>query len=179
MPTVIANRYARALADVVASTGNYRQVLAELEDFGAAYRESVELRAVCETPVLALVRKLGVLAAVAQRLGTSPVTLNFLRVLLSHYRLTLLGEVTQAFRNVSYARLGIVRVKISSSAGLTDEERELLRTRFNELMRQQSELEFHLDRDLIGGVVAQIGSTVYDGSIRGHLDRIRDQLLAR
>jgi F-type H+-transporting ATPase subunit delta len=179
MPTVIANRYARALADVVASTGNYRQVLDELEDFGAAYRASVELRAVCETPALALVRKLCVLAAVAQRLGTSPVTLNFLRVLLSHYRLTLLGEVTQSFRNVSYARLGIVRVKISSAAGLTDEERELLRARFNELMRQQPELEFHLDRDLIGGIVAQIGSTVYDGSIRGHLDRIREQLLAR
>jgi F-type H+-transporting ATPase subunit delta len=116
MPTVIANRYARALADVVASTGNYRQVLGELEDFGAAYRESVELRVVCETPALALVRKLGVLAAVAQRLGTSPVTLNFLRVLLSHYRLTLLGEVTQSFRNVSYGRLGIVRVKISSAS---------------------------------------------------------------
>ena len=50
MPTVIANRYARALADVVASTGNYRQVLSELEDFGAAYRQSLELREVCETP---------------------------------------------------------------------------------------------------------------------------------
>jgi F-type H+-transporting ATPase subunit delta len=179
MSTVIANRYARALADVVASTGNYRQVLGELEDFGAAYRESGELRMVCETPALPLVRKLGVLDAVAQRLGTSPVTLNFLRVLLSHYRMTLLGEITEAFRDVSYARLGIVRVKISSAASLTDEERQLLQTRFDELMRQQPELEFHLDRDLIGGIVAQIGSTVYDGSIRGQLDRIREQLLAQ
>jgi len=179
MPTVIANRYARALADVVASTGNYRQVLDELEDFGAAYRECAELRVVLETPALALARKLGVLAAVAQRLGASPVTLNFLRVLLSHYRLPLLEEVTQAFRNAAYARLGIVRVKISSAAGLADEERDLLQARFGELLRQQPELEFHLDRDLIGGLVAQIGSTVYDGSIRGHLDRIREQLVAR
>ncbi len=52
MPTVIANRYARALADVVAPAGNYRQVLGELEDFGAAYRESLELREVCETPAV-------------------------------------------------------------------------------------------------------------------------------
>jgi F-type H+-transporting ATPase subunit delta len=45
------------------------------------------------------------------------------------------------------------------------------------LMRQQSELQFHVDENLIGGVVAQIGSTVYDGSIRGRLDRIREQLM--
>jgi F-type H+-transporting ATPase subunit delta len=177
MSIAVANRYARALADVVAATGNYRQVLEELEDFSVAYRESVELREICETPAVALAQKLGVLEAIARRLGSSHVTLNFLRVLLSHYRLPLLEEVIQSFRNVAYARLGIVQVKISSAADLTGEERELLRTRFNELTRQQSELEFHVDRDLIGGVVAQIGSTVYDGSVRGQLDRIREQLL--
>jgi F-type H+-transporting ATPase subunit delta len=179
MPTVVANRYARALADVVAATGNYRQVLEELEDFAVAYRESAELREIFDTPTVVLAEKLGVLEAIARRLGSSHVTLNFLRVLLSHYRLPLLEEVIQSFRNVSYARLGIAQVKISSAADLTNQERELLRTRFNELTRQQSELEFHLDRDLIGGVVAQIGSTVYDGSIRGHLDHIREQLLAQ
>ncbi|MBZ5669721.1 MAG: ATP synthase F1 subunit delta [Acidobacteriia bacterium] len=179
MPTAVANRYARALADVVAATGNYRQVLEELGDFGAAYRESVELREICETPAVALTQKLGVLEAIARRLGSSHVTLNFLRVLLSHYRLPLLEEVTQSFRNVSYARLGIVQVKISSAADLTNEQRELLRRRFDELTRQQSELEFHVDRDLIGGVVAQIGSTVYDGTILGRLGRLREQLLAQ
>jgi F-type H+-transporting ATPase subunit delta len=177
MPTAVANRYARALADVVATTGNYRQVLVELGDFAAAYRASAELREICETPAVGLPQKLGVLEAIARRLGSSHVTLNFLRVLLSHYRLPLLEEVIQSFRNVAYARLGIVQVEISSAADLTNEEQGLLRTRFNELTRQQSELEFHRDRDLIGGIVAQIGSTVYDGSIRGRLNRIREQLL--
>ncbi|HMD84948.1 MAG TPA: ATP synthase F1 subunit delta [Terriglobia bacterium] len=178
MPTVVANRYARALADVIASTGNYRQVLSELEDFDAAYRESIELRAVCDTPAVTMAQKLTVLEALAGKLGSSHVTLNFLRVLMSHYRMPLLGEILQAFRNVAYARLGIVRVKVSSASGLSPGERELLQARFNELTEQQSELEFHLDGDLIGGLVAQIGSTVYDGSIRGHLDRIREKLLA-
>ena len=68
-------------------------------------------------------------------------------------------------------------MKISSASDLSNEEQELLRARFNELTEKQSELEFHLDGDLIGGLVAQIGSTVYDGSIRGHLDRIREQLV--
>jgi F-type H+-transporting ATPase subunit delta len=179
MPTVVANRYARALADVVASTGNYRQVLNELADFSAAYRESLELREVCETPAVPMAQKLSVLEALARRLGSSQATLNFVRVLMTHYRLPLLAEALQAFRNVSDARLGIVRVKITSASDLTPEQRELLHARFNELTQKQPELEFLLDRDLIGGLVAQIGSTVYDGSIRGQLNRIREQLLAQ
>jgi len=177
MPSVVANRYARALADVVSSTGIYRQVLSELEGFSAAYHQSIELREVCETPAITMAQKLAVLESLAGKLGSSPVTLNFLRVLMSHYRMPLLDEILPAFRNIAYARAGIVRVKISSASALSQGERDLLQARFNELTKQQSELEFHLDSDLIGGLVAQIGSTVYDGSIRGHLERIREQLL--
>jgi F-type H+-transporting ATPase subunit delta len=177
VPTVVAHRYARALADVVAPTGNYLQVLSELEDFSAAYHQSLELREVCETPAVSMVQKLSVLEALAGKMGSSHVTLNFLRVVISHYRMPLLGEVLLAFRNVSYARLGIVEVKISSASELSNDERDLLQARFNELTESQAELEFHLDGGLLGGLVAQIGSTVYDGSIRGHLDRIREQLL--
>ena len=177
MPAAVANRYARALADVVASTGNYRQVLTELENFAAAYRESLELREVCETPAVPMPQKLKVLELLAGRLGCSPVTLNFLRVLMSHYRFPLLEEILLAFRNVADARMGIVRVKITSASDLTREDQENLRVRFNVLTRKQAELDFHLDLDLIGGLVAQIGSTVYDGSIRGRLNRIREQLM--
>jgi F-type H+-transporting ATPase subunit delta len=179
MPIVVANRYARALADVVASTGDYRKVLTELEDFGTAYRQSVELREVCDTPAIAMAQKLGVLRTIAGRMGTSHITLNFLQVLMSHYRLPILDEVTQAFRSVAYARLGIVQVNISSAAALSNEERQLLQARFSQLTHMQSELEFRLDGELIGGLVAQIGSTVYDGSIRGSLERIQERLLER
>ena len=177
MPTVVAHRYARALADVVAATGNYRQVLSDLEDFGAAYRQSLELREFCDTPAVAMAQKMSVLEALAAHMGFLPVTLNFLCVLLSHYRFPLLEEVIQAFRSVAYARLGIVRVKISSASALSSQEQAFLQARFDELTRKQSELEFHLDPSLIGGLVAQIGSTVYDGSIRGHLDRIKERLV--
>ncbi len=176
MPIIVANRYAHALADVVAPKGNFRQVLNELQDFGALYEQSHELREVFETPAVTMAQKLRVLEAVAARLGSSPVTLNFLRVVTSHYRMPVFGEILQAFRNVAYARLGIVQVKVSSAAALSSDEQELLRKRFSEVTGKQPELEFHLDPGLIGGLVAQIGSTVFDGSIRGQLSRIREQL---
>jgi F-type H+-transporting ATPase subunit delta len=176
MSMVVANRYARALADVIGPSGDYRKTLTELEAFLAVYRESLELREVCETPAIDMAKKLSVLKAIAAKMGTSHITLNFLQVLMSHYRFPMLEEVVQAFRNVAYSRMGIVRVSIASASPLTDAERQLLQGRFSQLTHMQSELEFHHDPDLIGGLVAQVGSTVYDGSIRGSLERIEQRL---
>jgi F-type H+-transporting ATPase subunit delta len=176
MSTVVANRYARALADVIGASGDYRTILTELESFFAAYRESLELREVCDTPAIDMAKKLSVVKAIGGKMGLSKLTLNFLQVLMSHYRFPLLAQVVQAFRNVAYARMGIVRVSISSATPLSIAERQLLQGKFSQLTHMQSQLEFHHDPDLIGGVVAQIGSTIYDGSIRGSLERIRERV---
>ena len=68
----------------------------------------------------------------------------------------------------------------SRSAGDSSEaERQSVAARFRELTGKEVELEFRIDRELLGGILAQIGSTVYDGSVRGNLARIREQLMAR
>jgi F-type H+-transporting ATPase subunit delta len=179
MPATVANRYARALAELVARTADFRKMLLELENFEAVLRESVELREVCETPAITMDQKLKVLETILERLSFSHLMRNFLRVMLIHYRMSILAEVVQAFRKISDERLGIVRVRVSSAAELSDPERTTLRERFGALTRQQAELEFHLDSNLLGGIVAQIRSTVYDGSIRGRLERFREQLTTR
>ena len=176
---VVANRYARALAEVVAASGDYRRVLQELQDFASAYRESPELQEVFVSPAVALPQKMNVLVAIGQKLGESPVTLNFLRVLLANYRMPLLEEAVQAYRKIAYDRLGVVQVTISSASDLSDIEREGVAARFRELTGKQVELEFRIDSELLGGILAQIGGTVYDGSVRGNLARIREQLTAR
>ena len=179
MPMVVANRYARALAEVVAASGEYRKVLEELQDFERAYRESLELKEVFASPAVALPQKMKVLEAIGQRLGESPVTLNFLRVLLAYYRMPLLEEAVQAYRKIANDRLGVVEVTISSASDLSEAERESVAARFKELTGAQVELEFRIESELLGGILAQIGSTVYDGSVRGNLARMREQLMAR
>jgi F-type H+-transporting ATPase subunit delta len=176
---VVANRYARALADVAAPSGDYHRVLKELQDFEAAYHESSELRETLDSPAVGLPQKMKVLGAIGQRLDVSPLTLVFLRVLLANYRMPLLEEVVQAYRKIANDRMGVVQVTISSASSLSESEREALASRFRELTRKQVELEFRIDSELLGGILAQIGSTVYDGSVRGSLARIRKQLMAR
>ena len=176
---LVANRYARALAEVVGRAGDYRQVLRELQDFAATYRGSVDLQAVLLTPAVSLDVKRRLLLAILPRLGASQITTNFLRVLLDSYRIAILDEVIEAYRRVAYDQLGITEVKVASAADLTPLEQEAIRARFAELTHKQVEIEFHLEPALLGGIIAQIRSTVYDGSVRGQLDRLRQQLMGR
>lgn len=175
----IANRYARALADVVSRTGDYRTALGELEDFAALYRASAELRDVVRTPAVAAAEKSRILEAILQRMGTSKLVANFFRILLENYRLVLIDDIVEAFKKVAHERLGVVEVQISSATELSDAERRALLARFEGITRKKVEVEFEVERELLGGVLAQISSTIYDGSVRGHLQRIRERLMAR
>jgi F-type H+-transporting ATPase subunit delta len=179
MAVAIANRYARALADVVGRTAEYRRVLGELEEFHAVYRAVEELKDVLESPGIALEDKMKVLEAILQRLGASKETVNFLRVLAGNYRLKLFGQVIEAFRRISNERLGIVEVRVSSAEELPAAEQDALRARFEQVTRGKVEMQFERDKALLAGIRAQIQSTVYDGTVRGHLDRIRERLLAQ
>jgi F-type H+-transporting ATPase subunit delta len=173
-----ANRYARALADVAGETFDYRRALEDLEAFGEVYRDSTDLQQLFEAPGVAAIDKQRVLDQVLHRLGTSLAVSNLLRVLVKNHRMIYLGDVSRAFRRVANQRLGIVEIKIVSATELATPEREALKTRFQELIGKDVEMEFQLDPDLVGGVRAQVGSTVYDGSVRGALDRFKEQLTA-
>jgi F-type H+-transporting ATPase subunit delta len=178
MSMAIASRYARALADVLGSAEGYRLALRELGDFIAVWRESEDLREVLLTPAVSSEEKRKVLDQILERLGASVVTSNFLRVLLTNYRLALLEEISQAFQKLANDRLGIVEVEVLYAQDLSPEEQEDLRARFAELTGNKVEMKFQHEAELLGGLQARIGSTIYDGSVRGYLERLREQLKA-
>ena len=119
MATAIASRYARALADVVSRTGDYRRAQDELAAFASVYRENAELREVLKTPVVSIAEKGRILDAILARLETSPTLANFFRVLLANYRLSLVDQIIEAFTKIVIDRMGIARVQISSAAALS------------------------------------------------------------
>ena len=179
MPTAIASRYARSLADVIGRTGDYERATEDLRAFAEVYDESAELREVLMTPAISVSDKNKVLGAILARLGTSPTLANFFHVLLANYRLSILGEIVEAFEKLVLDRRGIARVWVSSHARLAPQEQQALVARFESVTQRKVEADFQVNSRLLGGVTAQIGSTVYDGSVRGHLERIRERLTAR
>src|SRR5262245_42154640 len=124
MATAIASRYARALADVVGRTGDFRRAQEELATLAEVYRESAELREVLKTPAVSVADKTRVLEAILARLGTTATMTNFFRLLLANYRLPLLDEIVEAFGKIVIERMGIARVDIHSAAQLSASEQQ-------------------------------------------------------
>lgn len=178
MPQAVAERYARALAEAVGPKADYASVAEELEAFAEVFRESADLREVFDSPAVRPEQKLGVLNVILSRLGTDRTTANFFRVLLAHYRINLVEEIRAEFQALVDDWLGVVRVKIQSAAPLAESEKTALSERFSNLTGKKVKMEYGEDASLVAGVVAEIRSTIYDGSVRGALDQIKEHIRA-
>jgi len=173
----VARRYASALADVVTARGEAAEVRAELEAWGEMMRANAQLLEVFRHPTIPYERKRGVLDALIARARVRPTTANFLQVLLQNQRLADLQEINRQFALELDRRTGVVTAEVTTARPVPEAEREALRARLGQLTGRSVRLQFAVDEDLIGGVVTRIGSTVYDGSVRGQLEQIRQRMI--
>ena len=177
--TAVAKRYASALADVV-TLGKVRMdpklVLAELRGFEATLQGSPELVNALVTPAVPGSRKRAVVGRIADVLKLSQIPRNFLFVLVDHRRIAALSDIIQSFEIVIDERLGFARAEIASATELSDEQQAALTARLEQMTGKRMRSRFSVDPSLIGGVMARIGSTVYDGSVRGQLELLERRL---
>jgi len=177
--SAVAARYANALADVVtasASPLSPQGAVAELRSFETALRGSAELQNALITPAVPGSRKKAVVARIADVLKLSPVTRNFLFVLVDRRRIASLSNIIQDFEAVVDARLGFAQAEVTSASELSEAERRDVNSKLERLTGKRIRMRFTVDRALIGGAVARIGSTVYDGSVRGQLASLERRL---
>lgn len=181
MPGALSNRYARALVEVVTKPGapvSSDQAREELASFAAALHTSAELYNVLVSPAVPPVKKKSIIAALGRELGLSATIQNFLRVVIDHRRLPLLSEMIAAFEKQLDEQLGIVRAQIFSPQPVEADQQNELASRLSQATGKTVRLEFAVDPQVLGGVVARIDSTIYDGSVRGQLHAIGRRLAA-
>jgi len=179
MPAAVASRYARALADLVTKPGSAAgpaRVLSELEAFQGALTASPALRHVLLAPSAPPPRKRALIARLAASLELSDLVRKFLCVLVDHRRIPLLAEVREEFETEMDRRGGLVRVDVASAGELGPARHEALSEALARLTGRRARVRFRLQPELIGGLVARVGSTVYDGSVRGRLEALRRRL---
>jgi F-type H+-transporting ATPase subunit delta len=182
MPSAVAARYAEALADAVLAPGSgadAQRALAELHAFEEIVQSSPELRNVLLSPAVSITRKRAVVGRFASSVPLSPFVRNFLFIVVDRRRADLLGEMAQAFEAVLDERTGVVRAEVRSAAALNERQRSTLQEELSRVANRQVRCEFSIEPALLGGVVARIGSTVYDGSVRSQLEILRERLVAR
>ena len=171
-------QYATALADIALEQGAAEPVKKQLEDFGAAYAESAELRNVLANPAVEFAAKHGVIEKLAARLGASRIVRNFLLVVVDNQRTHLLPEILRSFENVIRQRQGVSEAEVTSAAELTTPQKSQLQQTLERLTGRKIQAKYSLDPALLGGAVVRIGDTIYDGSARNRLNQMRARLAA-
>jgi F-type H+-transporting ATPase subunit delta len=129
-------------------------------------------------PAIASLQKVAVLDKLNARLGMLKELRNLLAVLINNDRIGHVGEVAEAYRAELQERLGIRQAEVVTARELGEVERGLLVVEIGKLAGSRVEASFKLDKSILGGTVVRIGSTVYDGSVRGRLERLREALIA-
>jgi F-type H+-transporting ATPase subunit delta len=178
MPAFVSH-YARAFADVVAQARlDTVAIDRQLGDFLASWDGSGELREVFENPAISEVQKIAVLDKMNARLGMAPQLRNLIAVLIRNDRIAHVHEVADAYRAELEERQGIRPAEIVTARELSEQERNTLLAGVGRLAGAKVQPTFKLDRSILGGTVVRIGSIVYDGSVKGRLERLREALIA-
>jgi F-type H+-transporting ATPase subunit delta len=173
-----ANRYAKALFDVALSENTeLAKVGRDLSDVTALLTENTELRLAVERAGVPDHARTAAMQQVADRLGVAIQVQKLLVALTQGRKLELLKDLTEAFHERLLAHQNIVRAEVTSAVALSPEKTKALADSLAKVTGKKVEVQVSVDPELLGGVVARIGSTVYDGSVKTQLQRLRQELV--
>ena len=173
-----ATRYARALFDVALAEGvDVQQVERELTGFVQLVNGNEMLQRALTNPAVPAPRKRGVIEQLLARVPETPSPLaKLLLVLGERDRLVLLTDLAEAYRSRLMDYMKVVRAEVVTAQPLPDASAAALQRGLANATGRQVQLDTRVSPEIIGGAVARIGSTVYDGSITRQLEKMREAL---
>jgi F-type H+-transporting ATPase subunit delta len=171
-----ASRYARALLDVVIKEGDPEQVEQELTAFADLLVQNPNLQKALTNPAVPVTGKHGIVKELTARLGSSTILTKLLLLLADGDRLMLVPDLLAVYRDRLMDHRQIVRADVTTAEPLAEAKVALLTQRLAQVTGRTVTMTTRVDPSIIGGVVARVGSTVYDGSVATQLDRIKNRL---
>jgi F-type H+-transporting ATPase subunit delta len=173
-----ANRYARALVDVGVKEGaDLQQIERDLAGFVELFTLHPTLEKVMLNPAVPASRKGAAVAALTSRVGTSPMVTKMLVLLGERDRLVLLPDLLDAYRERLLDHQRIVRASVTTATALATDRAQAIEQQLARVTGRTVTLDTKVDPSIIGGVVARIGSTIYDGSVSRQLEKMKQRLV--
>lgn len=169
-------QYANAFADIAIAQGAPQTSVRQLADFGQAFAESGELRNFLSSPAVDTRIKHRVIEKIIAPQGAGRIIRNFLFVIVDHHRAHMLPEIIAAVQDVVRQRQGIAEAEVSSAVELSAAQKTELTKTLSRLTGKRIEPKYALDPALLGGAIARVGDTIYDGSLRSRLAEMRARL---
>ncbi|GIV60828.1 MAG: ATP synthase subunit delta [Rhodothermaceae bacterium] len=171
----VARRYAQTLLEEAERTGLLERVDADVATLRDTLDGSRQLQLFFQSPVVSREKKRAVVQALFEA-RVAPVTLHFLELLVEKRREPLLPAILEAYRTLRDARQGVVEAQARLALPPGAEEQKALQAALERMTGRRVRLRLEQDPALIGGVVIRLGDTVYDGSVRHQLERLRTRL---
>jgi len=172
----LARRYARAVLEIGTANGNLDKIGADLRSLAKAMRESAELVTALTNPAIRRADRRRVIDGLLQRIGAEPHTKNLVYLLLDGERLGSLEAISREVDAMIEAKAGRMSAEITSARPLDATQLSQIITSLEKLSGKKVAVTRREDPDLLGGVVAKLGDTVYDGSLRTQLRTLRDEI---
>jgi F-type H+-transporting ATPase subunit delta len=171
----VASVYARAFADVVFDARlDADNCVSQLHGIAGLLDESVALRRVFENPAVPIEQKHKLVDVIAERNGTSKPVRNLIAVLIAHRRIHFLKPIISQLEKELDARLGFAEAEIVSAHALDGAQKKEFEEQVGSLTGKKVRARYGQDESLLGGAIVRIGSTIYDGSIKGQLERMKE-----
>lgn len=177
----IARRYARALLEVASERGSLDRVMDQLTGFAQVLQQNADVADVLVNPAFTRVQRMAVVDGLVQAAAEAvdPSVVNLLRLLVDRNRFAYLADIARVYRDLADAKAGRVRGKVTSARPLGAQALSRLEQSLERLLQRDVVLDAQVNPQLIGGVAAQVGSVLYDGSLRTQLEELRRTLRAR
>ena len=173
--SVAARRYAKALLDVL-YPAKAELGLEQLQAFSTVLAQQNDARLVFENPTVSTERRKDLLNQVGAAMNLDAPILNFLGILIDRNRLDLLKEIISTYSAALDDKLGVVQAHVTSANELSSTQQSEVAARLQAVTGKKVRMQVSVDPSLIGGLVAQVGGTIYDGSIRQQLQTFRNSL---
>jgi F-type H+-transporting ATPase subunit delta len=175
----ITSRYARAFADAVYDLKVApATMIAQLHDLVSVVKNNAVLQRVWENPSVPAEQKRSLLDAIVARENVSKPVRNFVAVLIDHRRVGQFPEIAREVESELNARLGFAEAQVTSARELSDIEKRSLEGKIEAMTGRKVRAQYAMDAKLLGGAIVRLGSTIYDGSVKGQLQRMKEQLAA-
>lgn len=176
----LARRYAGALFDVVQQTGSLEQARAELDGFVQLVAGHAELAKVLDSRAIPPARKHALVAALLDAVGgTSGEVRRLLLMLADNDRLGLVEEVARSFAERVMKVSRVLSAEVVTAVPLAESSKAALADALGRATGSRITMTERVDPGIVGGVVARVGSVVFDGSVTRQIERLRQRLLSQ
>lgn len=172
----VARRYASALADVLVDRNEEAVVREELGAWEQLVQQNPLLLEALTNPTVPYDQKSNVLNELITKAKVRPTTSNFLRLLLRNQRFSDLPQINAKLSEIMDERAGVVSADVTSARPISEPVKSALEQTLQQITNRRVRLNFATDEALLGGIVTRIGSTIYDGSVRSQLERLKQEL---